>query len=78
MKRDYNKMIREYEAKPVNSGYSFQDFADIVTFAEEKFKDGKAYVIKAHPTAIVWFAFRIGYAAALRKMKTQAKKEVGA
>lgn len=79
MKRDYNKMISEYEAaKAVSGFYSFQDIADMVAAAEEKYTDGTVYLVKAHPSNIAWYAFRLGYVAALRKMKSQAKKQAGA
>lgn len=80
MKRNYEKMIAEYDRKErdASGGYTFDDFMDLLHYAEDSpgaVSLNCSYEIKTHPVALIYVAFRIGYMAALRHLKAQERRE---
>lgn len=83
MKKNYEKMLAEYRKlgdRNVDDFYTYNDFEDLVTFIEDdediqkRFGDHK-YITSISPVALVAYAFRIGYAAAIRREKALQRKE---
>lgn len=78
MKRNFKKLREEYFAYTQNNNVctiTIEDLGKIVEMASEIKLDDEPFIIKTHPRIIAMYGFQIGYAVALRHVKSMEKKK---